>query len=130
MGERRHKVKKIPASERGKSIMGPVVRIVFAVFLVGGAVAAAQVAAKLLRDVLSPGGAVPAAYDLVYLIVSVLAASLTYRAYVRVVEKRSVTELSAARAPRELGSARLSAWGWWLRSSGSCGCSATTGSRA
>ncbi len=83
--------------------MGPVVRIVFAVFLVGGAVAAAQVAAKLLRDVLSPGGAVPAAYYLVYLIFSVLAASLTYRAYVRVVEKRSVTELSAAGAPRELG---------------------------
>ena len=96
-------MKKIPASERGKSIMGPVVRIVFAVFLVGGAVAAAQVAAKLLRDVISPGGAVPAAYYLVYLIVSVLAASLTYRAYVRVVEKRSVTELSAAGAPRELG---------------------------
>ena len=57
MGERRHKVKKIPASERGKSIMGPVVRIVFAVFLVGGAVAAAQVAVKLLRNVLSPGEA-------------------------------------------------------------------------
>jgi membrane protease YdiL (CAAX protease family) len=104
MGERRHKVKeKIPAPELWKRIMGPVVRIVFAVSLVGGAVAAAQVAVKLLRDALSLGSAVPAAYYLVYLIVSVLVAYLTYRAYVRVVEKRSVTELSGAGAPRELG---------------------------
>ena len=104
MERRRRKVKeKIPASERWKSIMGPVVRIVFAVFLVGGAVAAAQVAVKLLRDALSLGGAVPAAYYIVYLIVSVLAAYLAYRDYVRVVEKRSVTELSGAAAPRELG---------------------------
>ena len=94
---------KIPASERWKSILGPVVRIVFAIFLVGVAVAVAQVAVKLLRDALSLGGAVPTAYYLVYLIVSVLAAYLTYWAYVRGVEKRSVTELSGAGAPRELG---------------------------
>jgi hypothetical protein len=77
-GERRHKVKeKIPASERWKCAMGPVVRMVFAVFLVGGAVAAAQAAVKLLHGTLSLGGAVPAAYYLVYLTVSVLVAYLT-----------------------------------------------------
>jgi membrane protease YdiL (CAAX protease family) len=104
MGKRRLKVKeKITASERWKSIVGPVARIVFAVSLVGGAVAAAQVAVKLLHGLLSLGGAVSAAYYLVYLIVSVLVAYLTYRAYVRLVEKRSVTELSGAGAPRELG---------------------------
>jgi membrane protease YdiL (CAAX protease family) len=104
MEARRDKVKeKIPASKRWKSIMGPVVRIVFATFLVGVAVAASQVAVKLLRDVLSLGGSVPTAYYLVYLIVSVLVAYLTYWAYVRVVEKRSVTELSGAGAPSELG---------------------------
>src|SRR5919112_937233 len=104
MGKRRHKVKeKITASERWRRIMGPVVRIVFAIFLVGVAVAVAQLAVKLLHDVLSLGGAVPTAYYLVYLIVSVLVAYLTYQTYVRVVEKRSVTELSGAGAPRELG---------------------------
>ena len=94
---------KIPASKRWKSIMGPVVRIVFATFLVGVAVAVSQVAVKLLRDALSLGGAVPAAYYLAYLIVSVLVAYLTNWAYVRVVEKRSVTELSGVGGPSELG---------------------------
>jgi membrane protease YdiL (CAAX protease family) len=104
MEARRDKVKeKIPASKRWKSIMGPVVRIVFATFLVGVAVAASQVAVKVLRDALSLGGAVPTAYYLVYLIVSVLVAYLTYRAYVRVVEKRFVAELSGVGAPSELG---------------------------
>jgi membrane protease YdiL (CAAX protease family) len=103
MEARRDKVKKIPASKRWKSIMGPVVRIVFATFLVGVAVAVSQVAVKLLRDALSLGGAVPAAYYLVYLIVSVLVAYLTYWAYVRVVEKRFVAELSGVEAPGELG---------------------------
>ena len=67
------------------------------------AVAAAQVVVKLLKGVLSVGGAVPALYYLTYLIVSVLVCYFVYRAYVRLAEKRPVTELSGAGAPKELG---------------------------
>jgi hypothetical protein len=78
-------------------------RIVLATVLVGGAVAASQVVVKLLKGVLSIGGAVPAGYYLAYLIVSVLVAYFVYRAYVRLVEKRTVSELSGSGAPGELG---------------------------
>jgi len=86
-----------------KAVLGPLARIVLAVVLVGGAVYAAEVVVKLLRGVLSLGGAVPAAYYLAYLIVSVLVAYFVYRAYVRIIEKRAVSELSGTRASRELG---------------------------
>jgi membrane protease YdiL (CAAX protease family) len=86
-----------------KALLGPLGRIVLAAVLVVAAVAAAQVVVKLLKDVLSLGGAAPAVYYLVYLVASVLVAYFVYRAYVRLVEKRPVTELSGARAPRELG---------------------------
>jgi membrane protease YdiL (CAAX protease family) len=76
---------------------------VLATVLVGGTVAVAQVVVKLLKGVLSLGGAVPALYYLAYLIVSVLVAYLVYRAYVRIVEKRDVSELSGSGAPLELG---------------------------
>jgi membrane protease YdiL (CAAX protease family) len=78
-------------------------RIVLAAVLVVGAVAAAQVVVKLLKGVLSLGGALPALYYLVYLLTSVLVCYFVYRAYVRLVEKRPVTELSGAGAPGELG---------------------------
>jgi len=78
-------------------------RIVLAAVLVGGAVAAAQVVVKLLRGVFSLGGAVPALYYIAYLLVSVLVAYFVYRAYVRLVEKRAVSELSGAGASKELG---------------------------
>jgi hypothetical protein len=78
-------------------------RIVLATVLVGGTVAASQVVVKLLKGVLSFGGAVPAVYYLAYLIVSVLVAYFVYRAYVRLVEKRAVSELSSSGAPVELG---------------------------
>jgi hypothetical protein len=48
------------------------VRIVFAVVVVGVPVAGAQVAVKLLRNAFSLGGSVPAIYYVSYLIVSVL----------------------------------------------------------
>jgi hypothetical protein len=83
---------------RWKAFLGTLGRIVLAAVLVGGAVAAAQVAVKLLRGVLSFGGAVPAFYYLAYLVASVLAAYLVYRAYVCLVEKRAATELSGAGA--------------------------------
>jgi membrane protease YdiL (CAAX protease family) len=86
-----------------KGFLGPLVRIVLAAVLVVAAVAAAQVVVKQLRGVLSLGGALPALYYLVYLVASVLVAYLVYRAYVRLVEKRPVTELSRAGAPGELG---------------------------
>lgn len=94
---------RITESERRKTIMGSVVRIGLAVLLVGSAVTVTQVAVKLLRGVLSLGNIAPAAYYLVYLIASVLVAYLVYRAYVRIIEKRAVMELSGAGAPRELG---------------------------
>ena len=86
-----------------RGFLGPLGRIVLAAVLVVAAVAAAQVVVKLLRGVLSLGGAAPALYYLVYLVASVLVAYFVYRAYVRLVEKRPVTELSGAGAPGELG---------------------------
>jgi len=92
---------------RWKAFTGPLGRIVLAVVLVGGAVAAAQVVVKLLRDVISPGGVAQPLYYLAYLTVSVLVAYFVYRAYVRLVEKRAVAELSGRGAPRELGAGAL-----------------------
>ena len=66
-----------------KGFLGPLGRIVLAAVLVVAAVAAAQVVVKLLKGVLSLGGAVPALYYLVYLLASVLVAYFVYRAYVR-----------------------------------------------
>jgi membrane protease YdiL (CAAX protease family) len=86
-----------------KALLFPLGRIVLAVLLIGGSVAAAQFVVKALEGVLSLGGAVPAVYYLAYLVVSVLVAYFAYRAYVRIVEKRTVTELSATGASRELG---------------------------
>lgn len=91
------------AARRWKAIVGPVVRIVLGVLLVGGAVAGAQVTVKLIQGVLSFGGAAPAVYYAAYLIVSVLVAFFVYRAYVRIGEKRAVSELSGTGASRELG---------------------------
>jgi membrane protease YdiL (CAAX protease family) len=86
-----------------KGFLGPLGRIVLASVLVVAAVAAAQVVVKQLKSVLSLGGALPALYYLVYLLASVLVAYFVYRAYVRIVEKRPLTELSWAGAPGELG---------------------------
>lgn len=86
-----------------KSFLGPLGRIVLAAVLVVGAVAAVQVVVKLLKGVLSLGGSLPALYYLAYLLASVLVCYFVYRAYVRLVEKRPVGELSRAGAPRELG---------------------------
>ena len=60
-------------------------------------------AVKLLRNAFSLGGSVPAIYYASYLIVSVLVACLVYRAYVCMVERRPITELSGPGAFRELG---------------------------
>jgi len=86
-----------------KSFLGPWARIVLAAVLVVGAVAAVQVVVKLLKGVLSLGGVLPALYYLAYLLVSVLVCYFVYRAYVRLVERRPVGELSGAGASRELG---------------------------
>jgi len=88
---------------RWKAVLGPLARIVVAVVLVYGAVAIAEVIVKSLRGVLSLDGAVPAVYYLAYLIVSVLVAYYVYRAYVRLIEKRALSELSRTGASRELG---------------------------
>lgn len=86
-----------------KGALLPLGRILLAILMVGGAVAVAQVVVKALEGVLSLGGLVPAVYYLAYLIVSVFVAYFVYRAYVRFVEKRAVSELSGEGAPRELG---------------------------
>ena len=75
------------------------VRIMLAVVVVGVPVAGAQVAVKLLRNAFSLGDSVPAIYYASYLIVSVLVACLVYRAYVCMVERRPVTELSGPAGP-------------------------------
>jgi hypothetical protein len=49
------------------------------------------------------GGAAPAVYYLARLMVSVLAVYFVYRAYVRLVEKRPVTELARVGTTRKLG---------------------------
>jgi len=92
---------------RWKAVLFPLGRVVLAVLLVGGAVAAAEFLVKALKGVLSLGGAAPAIYYAAYLIVSVLVAYFVYRTYVHLVEKRTVTELSGAGAPRELGAGML-----------------------
>ena len=94
-----------------KSFLGPLGRIVLAAVLVVGAVAAVQVVVKLLKGVLSLGGALPALYYLAYLLASVLVCYFVYRSYVRLVEKRPVGELSGAGATGGWGSARPSALG-------------------
>jgi len=88
---------------RRKTIVGPIGRVTLAALLVGGAVAAAEVMVKALEGVLSLDGTAPAVYYLVYLLVSVLVAYLVYRAYVRIIEKHLVVELSRVCAPRKLG---------------------------
>jgi uncharacterized protein len=92
---------------RWKAFLFPLGRVVLAVLLVGGAVYAAEVVVKALEGVLSFGGAVPAFYYLAYLIVGVLVAYFVYRAYVHFIEKRTLTELSATGAPKELGAGML-----------------------
>jgi len=57
------------------------------------------------------GGAVLPLYYLVYLIASILVCYFVYRAYVRLVEKRPVSELAAAGAPGELGVGALVGFG-------------------
>jgi uncharacterized protein len=86
-----------------RAFLGPLGRIALAAVLVVVAVAATQVVVKLLEGVLSLGGAAPAVYYLVYLVASVFVCYFVYRAYVRLVEKRAVGELSGAGAQRELG---------------------------
>jgi uncharacterized protein len=88
---------------RWKAVLFPLGRIVLAVLLVGGMVAVAQLVVKRLEGVLSLGGAAPAVYYLVYLVVGVLVTYFVYRAYVHFVEKRTLTELSGTGAPKELG---------------------------
>jgi membrane protease YdiL (CAAX protease family) len=88
---------------RLRAALFPLGRIVLGVLLVGGSLAVSQLAVKALKGVLSLGGALPAIYYLAYLIVSVLVAYFVYRAYVRLLEKRDLTELSRTGAPKELG---------------------------
>ena len=103
---------------RLRAALFPLGRIVLGILLVGGSVAASQLAVKALKGVLSLGGALPAIYYLAYLLVSVLVAYLVYRAYVRLVEKRDLTELSRTGAPKELGVGMLVGLG--LVSAGIC----------
>src|SRR5215218_892596 len=94
-----------------KAFFGPLGRNVLAAVLVGVAVAAVQVVVKALKGVLSLGGAVLPLYYLVYLIASILVCYFVYRAYVRLVEKRLVSELARAGAPGELGVGTLVGFG-------------------
>ena len=92
---------------RWRAILFPLGRIALAVLLVGGAVYATELTVKALEGVLSLGGAVPALYYLAYLLAGVLVAYFVYRAYVHLVEKRALIELSGAGATNELGTGML-----------------------
>ncbi len=94
-----------------RAFLGPLGRIVLAAVLVVLAVAATQVVVKLLEGVLSLGSTAPAVYYLVYLVASVFVCYFVYRAYVRLVEKRAVTELSGTGAPEALGIGMLLGFG-------------------
>jgi uncharacterized protein len=79
-------------------LRAPLIRIVLATVVVFVAVLLAQSFAHLFRDVV-PGPL----YYLMFVVVSVLVACLAYVAYVRVVERHSVSELSGEGAIKELG---------------------------
>jgi uncharacterized protein len=79
-------------------LRSPLIRVVLATVVVVGAVLLAQSVAHLFKDVV-PGPL----YYLLFVVVSVLVACLAYVAYVRVVERRTVSELSREGAVQELG---------------------------
>jgi membrane protease YdiL (CAAX protease family) len=79
-------------------LRSPLARVVLATVIVVFAVLLAQSFAHLFKEIV-PGPL----YYLLYVIVSVVVASLAYVAYVRVVERRAVSELSREGAVRELG---------------------------
>jgi len=92
---------------RWRAILFPLGRIALVVLLVGGAVYATELTVKALEGVLSLGGAVPALYYLAYLLAGVLVAYFVYRAYMHLVEKRALIELSGSGATKELGTGML-----------------------
>ena len=69
-----------------------------AVLLVGGSVAVAQLAVRALKGILSLGGAAPAIYYVMCLVVGVLVAYFVCCDYMHG-EKRALTELSLPGAP-------------------------------
>jgi uncharacterized protein len=79
-------------------LRSPLARVVLATVMVVFAVLLAQSFAHLFKEIL-PGPL----YYLLYVIVSVVVACLAYVAYVRVTERRAVSELSREGAVRELG---------------------------
>ncbi|HJQ28259.1 MAG TPA: CPBP family intramembrane glutamic endopeptidase [Rubrobacter sp.] len=86
------------ASLRLRLLGSPLIRVILATVVVFVAVLLAQSFAHLFRDI------VPASlYYLLYVIASVLVACFAYVAYVRVVERRTVSELSTEGAVQELG---------------------------
>jgi uncharacterized protein len=79
-------------------LRSPLIRAILAILVVGVTVALAQGFAHLFKD------AVPEPlYYLLYVAVSVVVACLVYVAYVRVVERRAVSELSGEGAIKEIG---------------------------
>jgi uncharacterized protein len=79
-------------------LRSPLIRAILAILVVGVTVALAQGFAHLFKD------AVPEPlYYLLYVAVSVVVACLVYLAYVRVVERRAVSELSGEGAIKEIG---------------------------
>jgi uncharacterized protein len=83
---------------RRRLLRSPLIRAVLAILVVGVTVALAQGFAHLFKD------AVPEPlYYLLYVAVSVVVACLVYVVYVRVVERRAVSELSGEGAIKELG---------------------------
>ena len=85
-----------------KIVMFPLVRIIISLFFVVLAVTLINAIFKPLGHMLFPGEKLPIAWVSIMMIVSTVVVTLAYLAYVRIVERRPVFELSLKYAPAEL----------------------------
>ncbi len=92
-----------PPSLFWKTLQFPLIRIVLGIVFVGIGVAAAQFIISLLKQVFALSSPLPIAFDLLEILLVVLATSLAYGAYVHLIEQRPVMELVRKQATGELG---------------------------
>jgi len=90
-----------------KVLRYPLTRIVLGTLFVGSGVTAALLIINLLKQGFALSSPFPLPFDLVEIILVVLAAYLAYYAYVHLIEQRPVTELEGREAVGELGSGLL-----------------------
>jgi len=86
-----------------KVVQFPLSRILLGILFVAVGVLAAQLVVALLQQTLGLRSPLPAPFVVLEVVVVVLATYLAYGVYVRLIERRPVTELSGHGALRELG---------------------------